>query len=103
MKKHPIAAQSIVAGIEYLRPAMEVVLHHHERWDGTGYPFGLKEKDIPLPARIFSVVDVWDSTQSDRPDRIAWSERKALNHLKDQAGKQFDPQVTSVFLEMIQS
>jgi HD-GYP domain-containing protein (c-di-GMP phosphodiesterase class II) len=90
-------------GIHFLEPALDIPLYHHERWDGSGYPEGLKETDIPLPARIFAVVDVWDALRSDRPYREAWSDGKALQYIKDQAGTLFDPKVVWKFLEITQS
>jgi len=72
---------------------------HHEKWDGTGYPRGLKGEDIPLASRIFAVIDVWDALRSDRPYRPGWQEDKAREYIKEQSGKQFDPKVVEVFLE----
>jgi putative nucleotidyltransferase with HDIG domain len=103
MRKHPLYAQEILKGIHFLEPALDIPLYHHERWDGSGYPEGLKETDIPLPARIFAVVDVWDALRSDRPYREAWSDGKALQYIKDQAGTLFDPKVVWKFLEITQS
>jgi len=86
--------------IEYLRPAIEIPYCHHEKWDGTGYPRGLKGEEIPLAARIFAVVDVFDALTSDRPYRPAWSIRDALKYIQDQAGRHFDPQVAEAFLRL---
>ncbi|NMC80901.1 MAG: hypothetical protein GYA59_16175, partial [Chloroflexi bacterium] len=72
---------------------------HHERWDGNGYPRHLKSREIPLAARIFTVVDVWDALRSDRPYRKAWSDEAALQYLREQAGKLFDPEIVAVFLK----
>jgi putative nucleotidyltransferase with HDIG domain len=102
MHSHAKRAYDLLHPIEYLRPALEVPLHHHEKFDGTGYPDGLKGSEIPLPARIFAVVDVWDALTSDRPYRKAWTAKKSLNYVKDQSGKHFDPDVVKVFLEQIQ-
>jgi PAS domain S-box-containing protein/putative nucleotidyltransferase with HDIG domain len=102
MRSHAKRAYDLLHPIEYLRPALEVPLHHHEKFDGTGYPDGLKGSEIPLPARIFAVVDVWDALTSDRPYRKAWTAKKSLNYVKDQSGKHFDPDVVKVFLEQIQ-
>jgi PAS domain S-box-containing protein len=101
MKKHPQFAYDMLSQIEYLMPALDIPYAHHERWDGSGYPKGLAGDDIPLAARIFAVVDVWDALQSDRPYREAWSEEKAIQYLKDQSGKEFDPGVVNEFLELI--
>jgi HD-GYP domain-containing protein (c-di-GMP phosphodiesterase class II) len=101
MKKHPTNAYEMLSKIEYLKPALDIPYAHHERWDGSGYPLGLAGKQIPLAARIFAVVDVWDALQSDRPYRKAWSEEKAVQYLKDQAGKEFDPSIVTEFLELL--
>jgi HD-GYP domain-containing protein (c-di-GMP phosphodiesterase class II) len=100
MRLHPIYAYQMLYPIEYLRPAIEIPYCHHEKWDGTGYPRGLKGEEIPLAARIFAVVDVFDALTSDRPYRPAWSIRDALNYIREQAGKHFDPQVVEVFLQL---
>jgi PAS domain S-box-containing protein/putative nucleotidyltransferase with HDIG domain len=101
MKKHPFHAYQMLSEIEYLRPALDVPYCHHERWDGSGYPRGLTGEAIPFAARIFAVVDVWDALQSNRPYRPAWSEKKAIQYLKDQAGIEFDPLVVEAFMELI--
>lgn len=99
MRMHPLYTYQMLAPIEYLRPALEIPLSHHERWDGSGYPRGLKGQEIPLVARIFAVIDVWDALTSDRPYRPAWSEQAALEYLKKNAGSLFDPQVVEIFLK----
>ena len=101
MRRHPQLAFEMLNPIEYLRPAMDIPYCHHEKWDGTGYPRGLKGDQIPLAARLFAVVDVWDALTSDRPYRPAWSAEKVLEYLQEQSGKHFDPQVLTAFLEMI--
>jgi putative nucleotidyltransferase with HDIG domain len=101
IRQHPIQAIRMLEGIPYLKPALAIPRSHHERWDGSGYPEGLSGEGIPLSARIFAVVDVWDALTSDRPYRKAWTDRKALNYLRDQAGRLFDPRVVKVFLEVI--
>lgn len=101
MKKHPQYAYDMLSSIEYLVPALDIPYCHHERWDGTGYPQGLTGEEIPLAARIFAVVDVWDALQSDRSYRDAWPEEKAVQHLKDECGKHFDAHVVKAFLELI--
>jgi HD-GYP domain-containing protein (c-di-GMP phosphodiesterase class II) len=102
MRQHPVYAHEMLLPIEYLRPALDIPYCHHEKWDGTGYPRGLKGEEIPLIARIFAVIDVWDAVTSDRPYRPAWSREKALAHIQEQAGTHFDPHVVEVFLELIE-
>ena len=99
MRKHPMLAFELLSAIRYLRSAIDIPYCHHEKWDGTGYPRGLKGEQIPLPARIFAVVDVWDALTSDRPYRKAWPKEKTIEYIKSQAGKHFDPQVLAVCLE----
>lgn len=101
MKKHPVYAYEILSKIAYLRPALDIPYCHHEKWDGSGYPRGLKGEEIPLPARIFAVVDVFDALTSDRPYRKAWSREEAIAYIKERSGKDFDPRVVEVFLEVI--
>jgi HD-GYP domain-containing protein (c-di-GMP phosphodiesterase class II) len=91
----------MLKSIDYLNPALNIPHYHHERWNGSGYPEGLKGEDIPLEARIFSVVDAWDALTSDRPYRKAWSDEKTAEYLSEQAGKEFDPEVVRIFLKMI--
>jgi putative two-component system response regulator len=102
MRKHPELAYDMLGRIEYLRPALDIPYCHHEKWDGTGYPRKLKEEQIPLPARLFAVVDVWDALTSNRPYRAAWSEEAALTYIREQAGKHFDPQVVELFFNVIE-
>jgi PAS domain S-box-containing protein len=101
MRKHPQFAYDMLVNIEYLRPALDIPYAHHEKWDGSGYPRGLKGEEIPLPARIFAVVDVWDALRSDRPYRQAWSTGRTRDYILEQSGKHFDPKVVKAFLEMI--
>ena len=98
MRKHPTYAFELLSPIAYLRPALDIPYCHHEKWDGTGYPRGLKGEEIPLAARIFAVVDVWDALRSDRPYRNAWAVEKVLEYIEEQSGKHFDPEVVKVFL-----
>ena len=98
MRQHPLYAYRLLANIPYLIPALDIPYYHHERWDGSGYPKGLKGEDIPLAARIFSVVDVWDALSYDRPYRPAWTEDAVIHYLKEQSGKLFDPKVVETFL-----
>ncbi|MBI5880466.1 MAG: PAS domain S-box protein [Chloroflexi bacterium] len=98
MRKHPVYAYEMLAPIAYLQPALDIPYCHHEKWDGTGYPRGLKGEQIPLTARIFAVVDVWDALNSDRTYRKAWSEAEALVYIRAEAGRHFDPRVVGAFL-----
>jgi PAS domain S-box-containing protein/putative nucleotidyltransferase with HDIG domain len=101
MRRHPDHAQHLLANIAYLCPALDIPYCHHERWDGTGYPQGLRGEAIPMAARIFAVLDVWDALQSDRPYRQAWPVAKVREHIRKRAGTHFDPQVVAAFLGMI--
>ncbi|MBI5081475.1 MAG: HD domain-containing protein, partial [Chloroflexi bacterium] len=100
MKKHAQYAYDMLLPIDYLRHALDIPYCHHEKWDGTGYPRGLKGEEIPLAARIFAVVDVWDALRSDRPYRKGWSEGDVRQHIRQQSGAHFDPQVVDVFLKL---
>jgi PAS domain S-box-containing protein len=102
MHQHPQHAYDMLHQIAYLRPALDIPYCHHERWDGSGYPQGLKGEQIPLVARIFAIVDVWDALTSDRPYRKAWSQEQAREHIRSLAGVHFDPQVVKMFMEMIE-
>jgi GAF domain-containing protein len=101
MKKHPEYAYKMLSPISYLRRALEIPYSHHERWDGTGYPRGLKGKEIPLSARIFAVVDVWDALTRDRPYRKAYPEDKVIEYIRSESGSHFDPEVVEVFLRIL--
>ena len=101
IKHHPTHAYNLLKDIPYLRQALPIPHHHHERWDGTGYPDGLSGESIPLPARIFAVVDVYDALTSDRPYRPAWSHDAAIDHIRAQAGTHFDPRIADEFLRML--
>lgn len=100
MRKHPEYAYNMLSPIVYLRPALDIPYCHHEKWDGSGYPRGLKGNEIPLAARLFAVADVWDALTSDRPYRPAWSPSKTLAYLQEQAGSHFDPQAIAWFLQI---
>ena len=100
MKEHPRFAYDLLFPIRFLRYALDIPYCHHEKWDGTGYPRGLEGDQIPLGARIFAVVDVWDALNSDRPYRAAWPEEKVRAHIRASSGTHFDPQVVDVFLQM---
>lgn len=101
MRCHPQYAHDLIYPITHLRPALDIPYFHHERWDGSGYPRGLKGDKIPIAGRIFAIVDVWDAVTSDRPYRKAWTVKKALDHIQKQSGKHFDPQIVKIFLELV--
>jgi HD-GYP domain-containing protein (c-di-GMP phosphodiesterase class II) len=101
MRRHPQLAYNMLISISYLRPAIDIPYCHHEKWDGTGYPRGLKGELIPLVARIFAVVDVWDALSTDRPYRNAWPADKVWQYIRDQAGLHFDPHIVELFLKLI--
>lgn len=98
MSLHPVYAYELLHPIAYLRPALDIPYCHHEKWDGTGYPRGLKGEEIPLAARIFAVVDVWDALRSDRPYRAAWPETRVRDHICSLRGSHFDPAVVDAFI-----
>ena len=100
MRQHPNYAYELLSGIDYLAPAMQIPYGHHERWDGSGYPRGLKGEEIPLAARIFAVVDVWDALTSERPYRPAWPDQAVIDYIKEHSGRLFDPNVVEVFLSL---
>jgi len=100
MKKHPQFAFDMLSAITYLRPALEIPLSHHEKWDGTGYPRGLADEEIPLTARIFAVADVWDALRNDRPYRKGWDPAHVREHIRNLAGTHFDPRVVQIFLNL---
>ncbi len=100
MRHHPEYAYNMLYPIEYLRPSIDIPYGHHEKWDGTGYPKGLKGRDIPLSARIFAIVDVWDALRSDRPYRAAWPKEKVMEHIRSLSGTHFDPDVVDVFVKI---
>ena len=99
MRRHPLYAYQMLSPIKYLKHALEVPYCHHEKWDGSGYPRRLKGDEIPLSARVFAVVDVFDALISDRPYDKAWSREEAYRYIQEQTGKHFDPQIVKLFLE----
>ena len=101
MRQHPQFAYEMLSAIRYLEPALNIPYSHHEKWDGTGYPRGLSGEQIPLEARIFAVVDVWDALRSDRPYRPAWDVIKAKTYIREHTGTHFDPKVVEHFLKII--
>jgi PAS domain S-box-containing protein len=101
MRKHPLFAYELLLPIAYLRPALDIPYSHHEKWDGSGYPRGLMSEQIPLAARLFAVVDVWDALRSDRPYRKGWPEEKVLEHIRALSGTHFDPKAVELFLRVV--
>jgi len=100
MRKHPTLAFDLLSPIAYLRPSLDIPYCHHERWDGSGYPRGLKAEQIPLAARLFAIVDVWDALRSDRPYRLSWSVERVRENICSESGKHFDPNAADLFLRM---
>jgi uncharacterized domain HDIG len=100
MRCHTTYAYELLSPIAYLRSAIDIPYCHHEKWDGTGYPRGLRGEQIPLAARIFALVDVWDALTNDRPYRKAWSREQAYQYIRDQKGKHFDPNLVDLFLSI---
>jgi HD-GYP domain-containing protein (c-di-GMP phosphodiesterase class II) len=101
MRKHPSFAYDLLSPIAYLRPALDIPYCHHEKWDGSGYPRGLQGEQIPLAARVFSVVDVWDALNSDRPYRTAWQPDKVRKYIRDESGRHFDPGIAMAFFKTL--
>lgn len=101
MRQHPNYAYELLLPIPFLRPALDIPRCHHERWDGSGYPLGLKAEQIPLPARIFAVIDIWDALSNDRPYRKALSQAEVLAYIRGHAGTLLDPQIVAAFMELI--
>jgi len=101
MKQHTRIAFSILSPIEFLRPAIEIPHYHHEKWDGSGYPHGMKGDEIPISARIFAYVDVWDALLSDRPYRKAWPFEKVRDYIRSQSGMHFDPNLLNVIEKVV--
>jgi HD-GYP domain-containing protein (c-di-GMP phosphodiesterase class II) len=100
MERHTQYAYEMLSSIPFLRTAIDIPYCHHEHWDGRGYPRKLKGQEIPLAARIFTVIDVWDALTSDRPYRPAWSKERTRDYIAERAGKQFDPHVVEVFFSL---
>ncbi|MGZ9166657.1 MAG: HD-GYP domain-containing protein, partial [Anaerolineales bacterium] len=103
MRTHPQLAYDMLEHISYLRDALTIPYCHHEKWDGTGYPRGLANTQIPLEARLFAIVDVWDAITTDRPYRKGWPRNEALKYIREQSGKYFDPQLLEIFLQEMES
>jgi PAS domain S-box-containing protein len=102
MKRHPRIAYQMLERIPYLKNSLNIPLYHHEKWDGSGYPEGLRGEAIPIEARLFSIVDVFDALTSDRPYRDAWSVEKTVAYIREQSGKQFDPKIVDEFLGLLE-
>jgi HD-GYP domain-containing protein (c-di-GMP phosphodiesterase class II) len=100
MKRHPVIARDLLSRLRFLHDSLDIPYSHHEKWDGSGYPQGLAGEGIPLPARLFAVVDVWDALRSDRPYRQAWAEDRVLDHIRSLAGSHFDPRAVEAFIEL---
>jgi HD-GYP domain-containing protein (c-di-GMP phosphodiesterase class II) len=100
MQQHVMYGYNILAPIISARHTLDITLYHHEHWDGKGYPYGLKAEQIPLVARLFTIIDVYDALKSDRPYRSAWSHSQVLQYLREQAGREFDPNLVKLFLEI---
>ncbi|HCR70336.1 MAG TPA: histidine kinase, partial [Anaerolineae bacterium] len=103
MRQHPVYAFEMLSNISYLHPALEIPFFHHERWDGSGYPRGLKGEEIPLAARMFAIVDVWDALSSDRPYRKKLPRNEVIAYLREKSGTLFEPRLVDIFLEMIET
>jgi PAS domain S-box-containing protein len=100
MRKHPEYAVEMLSPVEYLRPALVIPLYHHEHWDGNGYPRGLKGEEIPIEARVFAIVDVWDALAYDRVYRPAWPREQLIPYILQEAGRHFDPEVVKTFMRL---
>jgi len=101
MRKHPQLAYDMIKSISFLKGALDIPHAHHEWWDGSGYPRGLQGEEIPLGARIFAFVDVWDAITSDRPYRAAWNKKEAMEHIRTQLGTHLDPNLGELFFDTI--
>jgi HD-GYP domain-containing protein (c-di-GMP phosphodiesterase class II) len=100
IQKHPLISKEILSKIPSLHDCIDIPLYHHEKYDGTGYPFGLKGEEIPLSARIFAIIDVYEALISDRPYRKAWPQSKALEYIRENSGTHFDPEIALKFIEL---
>jgi len=101
LERHPVMAADIISGIDYLEGAKEIISHHHERYDGSGFPGKIMGSEIPLSAQIFSFADSWDMLRTERPCKNAWTDEMALEYIKKQSGKKFNPRIVDVFLEIV--
>ena len=100
MKRHPTIARDLLSRLRFLDRSLDIPYRHHEKWDGSGYPGGLAGIGIPLSARLFAVVDVWDALRSNRPYREGWPEEKVLAHIASLSGSHFDPEAAAAFIEL---
>jgi putative nucleotidyltransferase with HDIG domain len=103
MQRHADYAHDLLSPISFLQSSLDIPWGHHEKWDGSGYPRGLKGEEIPLPARLFAIIDVWDALRSDRPYRAAWPKEKTVSHLKESSGSHFDPYVVDLFIKLVET
>ena len=101
VEKHPLLAYGLLKEIPFLEKALEIPVFHHERWDGSGYPYHMAGKDIPLAARIFAIADNWDALTSDRPYRKAWPIKAVIQYIQEEKGKKFDPDLVDTFLKIV--
>jgi len=99
VRKHPVYAYELLYPVEHLRSSLPIPYSHHEKWDGTGYPRGLKREQIPLPARLFAIVDVWERLSCDRVYGKAWPQEKITQYMQEQSGLHFDPEVVDLFFQ----
>ncbi len=97
MHLHPWYGYQMLSGVDFLRPALDIPYAHHERWDGSGYPRGLRGAETPFPARMFAVIDVWDALRSDRPYRPGWTDDRVMEHIQRLSGSHFEPVVVDAF------
>jgi len=102
MKRHPVYSYEMLSQISYLKPALDIPHYHHERWDGSGYPKGLKGEDIPLSARLFAIIDVWDALSSDRPYRKKLPREEVISYIRENSGILFDPKLVDIVLSVIE-
>jgi response regulator RpfG family c-di-GMP phosphodiesterase len=103
MQQHPDQARDLLAKIPYLQSCIDIPYCHHEYWDGSGYPRGLKGEAIPLAARLFTLVDHWEELSCDRPFRQAWAPGKVLRYIQENAGRLYDPELTRIFIELVKA
>jgi HD-GYP domain-containing protein (c-di-GMP phosphodiesterase class II) len=101
MRRHPDIAVELLSPVIYLEPALEIPHWHHEKWDGSGYPDGLHQEEIPFSARLFALADVYDALTSNRPYRSAWSKWDAVEYIEGEVGTHFDPRIVPEFLDLI--
>jgi len=103
IERHPVYARELLGKVDALQSVLDIPLYHHERWDGKGYPHGLEGEEIPFLARLYAVIDVWDALLTKQAYREAWTKEKALEHIKGQSRKHFDPRIVEAFLKMIEA